>query len=156
VPAELEPPFKFVHTTTFPHLPFADNSFDLITDGSVFPHIADLADMWLLELGRILRQGGRMFISIHDRNYISQIMQREEPWATEMAEFIRSFDREHHVLESDFAMFTIWRTPGIGTTGQAQVFYDADYLRQHWGQFFKVRAITPAGHGTHTAAVLSK
>jgi SAM-dependent methyltransferase len=37
-------PFLFATTTTFPHLPFEDNYFDLVYASSVFTHISDLAD----------------------------------------------------------------------------------------------------------------
>src|SRR6266851_2869045 len=40
----LSPPFNFATVTTAPHLPFEDGYFDLIYCGSVFTHIADLAD----------------------------------------------------------------------------------------------------------------
>src|SRR5579872_3267352 len=46
----LSPPFHFVTCTTLPHLPFEDGYFDFLYAGSVFTHITDLADMWLLEL----------------------------------------------------------------------------------------------------------
>jgi ubiquinone/menaquinone biosynthesis C-methylase UbiE len=54
----LSPPFNFATITTAPHLPFEDRYFDLIFAGSVFTHIADLADAWLLELKRIVKPGG--------------------------------------------------------------------------------------------------
>src|SRR5262249_5786559 len=55
----LSPPFHFATTTINPHLPFEDRYFGLIYAGSVFTHIDDLADAWLLELRRVLRPGGR-------------------------------------------------------------------------------------------------
>ena len=57
----LRPPFRFVttHDPAAP-LPFGDGSFQMIYAGSVFTHIADLADAWLLELRRVLAPGGRM------------------------------------------------------------------------------------------------
>lgn len=58
----LSPPFLFTTTTTAPHLPFEDNYFDLVYSGSVFTHITDLADTWLLELRRIVRRGGCIVI----------------------------------------------------------------------------------------------
>jgi ubiquinone/menaquinone biosynthesis C-methylase UbiE len=56
----------FANTTTLPHVPYEDNYFDLIYAGSVFTHIADLADAWLLELKRILRPGGMLYVTVHD------------------------------------------------------------------------------------------
>ena len=49
---------NFATVTTAPHLPFADGYFDFAYCSSVFTHISDLADAWLLELRRIVRSGG--------------------------------------------------------------------------------------------------
>ncbi len=66
----LSPPFRFATTTTHPHLPFEDNSFRFIYACSVFTHIGDLEDTWLLELRRVLRPGGRLFATVHDNHTI--------------------------------------------------------------------------------------
>ena len=66
----MSPPFHFFITTTNPHLPFPDNYFDVIYAGSVFTHIDDLADTWMLELRRIMKPGGRAYITIHDNHTI--------------------------------------------------------------------------------------
>lgn len=58
----LSPPFKFVTTTSFPHLPFEDGYFKFIYAGSVFTHIPALADAWLLELKRVLCPGGESIL----------------------------------------------------------------------------------------------
>jgi len=44
----LNPPFNFTTVTTQPHLPFEDRYFDFIYCASVFTHIDDRADDWLL------------------------------------------------------------------------------------------------------------
>lgn len=47
--------YRLFQNTTTPHLPIPDHSFDYIYAGSVFTHIYDLTDAWLLELGRVLK-----------------------------------------------------------------------------------------------------
>jgi ubiquinone/menaquinone biosynthesis C-methylase UbiE len=69
----LSPPFNFATTTTFPHLPFEDRYFDLVYCGSIFSHISDLADAWLLELRRVTRPNGRIYITIMDNNTIKLV-----------------------------------------------------------------------------------
>ena len=69
----LSPPFHFLISTTTPHLPFADNYFDVIYAGSVFSHIDDMADAWFLELRRIMRPDGRLYVTIHD-NYTIEVL----------------------------------------------------------------------------------
>ena len=69
----LSPPFHFATTTTSPHLPFEDRYFGLIYAGSVFTHIDDLADAWFMELRRVLRPGGRLYITVHDQDTIAKL-----------------------------------------------------------------------------------
>jgi SAM-dependent methyltransferase len=76
----LSPPFHFLTTTTLPHLPFDDGYFNLIYAGSVFTHTDDLADAWFLELRRVLRPGGKLYITIHDRNTISILNNERDFW----------------------------------------------------------------------------
>lgn len=64
----LAPPFRFVQCTTRPHLPFPDASLDLVYANSVFTHIRDLWDAWLMELRRNIRPGGLLFVTILDEH----------------------------------------------------------------------------------------
>jgi SAM-dependent methyltransferase len=144
----LSPPFKFVNTATFPHLPFEDRYFDFIYAGSVFTHISELADAWLLELKRITRPGGRLFLSVHDRHFLELLFNTlPDAWLTTI---VRGFDEQTHFIESDFAVATVSRSPF------AQVFYDLHYLCERWGQFLKVVSVHPQGYGVQTVVLLEK
>jgi ubiquinone/menaquinone biosynthesis C-methylase UbiE len=152
----MSPPFKFATSTSFPHLPFEDRYFDLVYAGSVFTHIADLAEFWLLELRRILRPGGRLFLTVHDTHFIRSVL--EENTRPRLAETLREFDKEFHFTSTDFATFAINRIPGPGGKGQAQVFHDTQFLRRHWGNYLKVVSIVPKALGPRgqTAVILEK
>jgi SAM-dependent methyltransferase len=154
----LSPPFKFALTTSFPHLPFEDCYFDLIYAGSVFTHIADLDDAWLLELRRIVRPGGRLYLTVNDNNAIDCVMNRhsDEPAVQPFLQMLRAFAEASQFTSSEFLFFTMNRTPGQGGEGQAQVVYDIDYLRHHWGNYLKVVSITPEAYGYQTAILLEK
>ena len=74
-----------------------------------------------------------------------------------MADLVRRYDRQTGVLGTGFAMFAINRTPGHGTLGDAQVFYDIDHLRRQWGAFLRLVAVVPEGlGGLQTVVVLEK
>jgi len=151
----LSPPFKFVTTTSFPHLPFEDRYFDFVYAGSVFTHIADLAEAWLLELKRIVRPNGKLFITVHDNETIKCIL--DEHMQPNLYNPLRSFDEETQFRTTGFSMFTINRAPGPGDTGQAQVFYDLEYLHRHWGNYLKIITTVPrVWGGKQTAVVLEK
>jgi SAM-dependent methyltransferase len=85
----LRPPFNFATTTTVPHLPFKDNYFNLIYCGSVFTHIDDLTDAWLLELRRILAPDGRLYFTIQDKNSIELIKSLPEYKNIWLAEYMK-------------------------------------------------------------------
>jgi len=148
----LSPPFKFATTTSFPYLPFEDRYFDLIYAGSVFTHIADLAEAWLLELKRITRPGGRLFLTVHDNESIKCIL--EEHATPALYQPLRDFQEETQFQSSGFSMFSINRTPGAGIAGEAQVFYDRDYLQRHWGNYLRVIMTVPRVWGGKLTAVI--
>jgi hypothetical protein len=139
----------------------APRSFDFIFAGSVFTHIADLDDAWLLELGRILSPGGRLYVTVMD-NYTLELMYnpgtKEHGWdvSKRVRSMIGPMETERPTLRSDFAKIVLDRAPGPGEAGQALVFYSTDYLRQHWGNFFKVHSVTPEAYGFQTAILLER
>lgn len=58
---------RFATTSTMPHLPFEDRYFDAVFCGSVFSHIGELAEAWLLELARIVRPGGTVYLTMNTK-----------------------------------------------------------------------------------------
>jgi SAM-dependent methyltransferase len=155
----LSPPFNFSTVTTAPHLPFEDGYFDLIYAGSVFTHIADLADAWLLELKRTLKPGGRLYITVHDKHTADLIMNYPEkvydtgnscPTDFHLRLLLLSFYKKELIGKVDFDMFTINDGPN------AQVFYDIDYLHRRWGQTMNILSVTQEAYGYQTAIVLGK
>jgi ubiquinone/menaquinone biosynthesis C-methylase UbiE len=147
------PPFKFTTVTTFPYLPFEDNFFALVYAGSVFTHIFDLSDFWLLELKRILRPGGRLYLTIHDNHTIETIHSwRPGHWAYDsvLHRQLLNFEKQFSLADG-FAEFTVQRDPGV-----AQVFHDQAYVRKRWGQFLRVLSIQPNAYSYQAAVVLTK
>jgi ubiquinone/menaquinone biosynthesis C-methylase UbiE len=145
----LSPPFHFATTTTLPHLPFEDRYFDFIYAGSIFTHIADLADAWLLELRRVTRPNGMIYITLHDNTSIRILRESDrQPWLTDM---LKGFERTTDITHGKFSMFTLNRGPN-----SAQVFYDIDYFRRKWNRLFRIRSVTQEGHGYQTAVLLER
>ena len=144
----LQPPFHFAVTTIVPHLPFEDSYFDLIYAGSVFTHIDDLVDSWLLELRRTLKPGGRLYVTLHDNTSVSMLRNelREHPLGVlygSSPEFVDYSER-------DFAVFT------IGRSEESQVFYDLEYFRVLVAPLYEVLAVEARAYGHQTAILLQK
>ncbi len=127
-------PFRFLTTTTVPHLPFEDRYFGFIYAGSVFTHIDDLADTWVAELRRILRPGGKLFMTVHLRNDIPLL--RDKYPHSALARYMHNLPVYDEYIRSDFGMFT------IGRSSDSCVFYDIDYLRGSLEPMFRILSIT--------------
>jgi len=141
----LRPPFRFVMTTTLPHVPFPDGYFHLVYAGSVFTHIADLADAWLLEVRRIIAPGGRAFLTFHDSHTLRLLdgPQVDAPLTRRLVGAPRS----------GFGLLAIDRWPEYGGT---QVFYSDEYLMATLTAVFRVLAVHPEAHGYQTAAIVTR
>ncbi|NOR79747.1 MAG: methyltransferase domain-containing protein [Methyloprofundus sp.] len=160
----LDPPFHFATTTTIPHLPFEDSYFDFIYAGSVFTHIDDLAESWLLEIRRVLSPKGRAYLTIHDKHTISLVDKCYEeysskPEANESQELLstRLFSSNLHAedvykknKDSNFGMFV------HGRDICSQVFYDIDYFRKTLAPMFDIVSITEEAYSEYQTAVLCK
>jgi len=144
----LQPPFHFAVTTIVPHLPFEDRSFDLIYAGSVFTHIDDLVDSWLLELRRLLRPGGHLYLTIHDNTSVSML--KGELRTQPMGLLYNGSPEFVDYTAQDFACFT------LGRSDESQVFYDLNYFRAIASPLYTILAIEEKAYGHQTAILLEK
>jgi SAM-dependent methyltransferase len=137
----LAPPFHFLVNTILLHLPFEDRYFDVVYAGSVFTHIDDLAQTWFLELRRVLRAGGKLYVTIHDRHSI-ELLTHALPWReVPFAEFLRQNPDYAEFAPTDFAMFT------LGRATESQVFYDVESLCERLHGLFTVLSVTEEAYG---------
>lgn len=148
----LSPPFRFATTTTMPHLPFEDNYFDLVYCGSVFTHMSELADAWLLELLRILRRGGYAYITVHDKNALKILMgeYRHRKDHASLVNALLRLQEQAAVLDRKFSYFSIHTEP------HTQVFYDLDYLLPKWSNFARIVSVNLEAMDYQTALLLQK
>jgi ubiquinone/menaquinone biosynthesis C-methylase UbiE len=143
----LSPPFNFATTTIIPHLPFEDGYFDFIYAGSVFTHIDDLQDAWLLEIRRVLAPSGMFYITIHDEHTI------------ELLDTVFKNSWFEKYLNADPAYYTQKKKAGmivVGRSTDSQVFYDLDYFRRNLRSVFKVVSVTREAYGFQTGILLKK
>lgn len=143
----LTPPLHFATTTVIPHLPFEDRSFDLIFCGSVFTHIEDVQESWLLELGRVLRPAGKLYITIHDEHTVRLLdNQRRDHWLAEAM----GKQLEYVSNKDDFKMIVIGRGPS------SQVFYHSSHFKAILPPGLRWLSLTPEAYGYQSAVLLEK
>lgn len=145
----LSPPFNFATTTTVPHLPFEERYFDLIYAGSVFTHIDDLVEAWLLELRRILRSRGCIYITIQDKNSIEVL--KTSKYYKDI--WLKKYVEENPIFRSAGNNFD--KIVGLRGT-RSQVFYDQEYFKKIAGRIFEVVAMHEEAYGFQTGVVLRK
>lgn len=141
----LSPPLRFFRSTTSPTLPIESNSFDLVYAISVFTHLSDHFDAWLMELRRILRPGGFLFASINDEHVWERLSLNPNDSLAQRCPRL-DFSKP---LEDDFV------THGLGH--HAQSFWHTQGVRRRWSFAFEVLEITPACvDGGQTGVLLRK
>jgi ubiquinone/menaquinone biosynthesis C-methylase UbiE len=145
----LSPPFNFATTTKVPHLPFEDRSFAFIYCGSLFTHIDDMADAWLLELKCILRPDGRLYVTIHDEETI-RLFDLPRYSHADMVRTIKQSETFQAASDTDFGMFT------IGRDDDSQVFYRRSHFKEMAAQAFDTLSITPEAYHYQTAFLLGR
>lgn len=147
----LAPPFHFVTTTTFPHLPFEDRSFDLIFAGSVMTHISDLSEAWLLELRRLTRPGGFLYLTIHDTQMMQDMLAGGDDFGSGIRAVIADLEAQTGIVHTGFEKAVLRHA-----NGDEQIFYDTAYVRERWSRWFLVKEIVPRAYGYQTAVILQR
>ena len=128
----LSPPFRFVTCSAYPHLPFEDNTFDFIYGISVFTHVVDLADAWLMELRRITKPRGLVLLTVHTEASLDFFETEYWPYW---------LDRETPLDEFRKHDMAVLAGPDWGSTFP---FFRESYLRREWGRYFDIADIRPA------------
>ncbi|MBV9773410.1 MAG: methyltransferase domain-containing protein [Gemmatimonadetes bacterium] len=146
--ANLSPPFHFATSTKVPHLPFEDRSFRFVYCGSLFTHIDDLADAWLLELHRILALDGRLYMTIHDSNTV-RLFDGDRYPASALARRMRTQETYQRAKDS-LGMVS------IGRDHLSQVFYGTEYFARMAGSMFEVLSVVPEAYFYQTAFLLRR
>jgi SAM-dependent methyltransferase len=124
--------YQVVTTSVMPHLPFADNSLDVIYGFSVFTHIKYLWDAWLMELKRVLKPGGLLIQTVHAENaWNFYCKHRGESWVQRALppQLINS-----ESMDVDFFYY--------GDIGVSQVFWKRKIVNDFWGRYFQILEIT--------------
>jgi SAM-dependent methyltransferase len=145
----LAPPFYFATNTTLPPLPFEGGAFQFIYAGSVFTHIADLADLWLIELRRLLKPSGLLYVTVHDKHTLDLLLAKYP--GISLTRTLQEANARTGCLQANFAKLVLARSPK-----GAQVFYDISFLRQHWGRLLEVVSVTNEAYGYQTAVLFRK
>jgi SAM-dependent methyltransferase len=150
--AHLSPPFRFSTCSSQPHLPFDGATFGLVYAGSVFTHISELADAWFLELRRVLRPGGHLYVTVQDQAFVAAMRDLPPEHATGTTHAsVRDAGEWLDRLGADLATVVLDRG-----SKDAMVFHDRATLLETWSRAMEVVAVRDRAYDLQTAVVLRK
>ena len=125
--------FQVFTCTTLPHLPFEDNSLDVIYGISVFTHTKYLWDMWLMELRRCLKPNGLLIQTIHSEDaWEFYANNKNLPWVKE-SQSSQMIEQNHMTKEYFY----------YGDISVSQVFWKKKIAELYWSRYFDVLEIKP-------------
>jgi SAM-dependent methyltransferase len=132
-----------------PSLPFPDSFLDCVVAFSVFTHIDADDTAWLLELRRIVKPGGHLYLTIHDQATWEILPQ------TVIADLSFSDPqfRQHHAETPELRGRKV-HTYSDAADYQCNVFLGRDYIDRIWAPLFRSCLIAPLAHDHQTAVIL--
>jgi SAM-dependent methyltransferase len=123
--AELCPPFHVFRNGQEPPLDQRSSSFDLIWGISVFTHLTDNWSRWLVELHRILRTDGLIYLTFMGSG-MSQII-TGDAW------------------DADMVGMNVLKHGQSWDLGGPMVMHSPWWIEEHWGRGFEVLSLSPDG-----------
>jgi ubiquinone/menaquinone biosynthesis C-methylase UbiE len=160
----LHPAVTVVQGTVAAHLPFPDGYFDCIYAGSVFTHIADFEEAWLLELARVLAPAGFAVLTFHPERLWNEMGADPNHWVRHW------FEAGPHrldpggiepvtsdVFERPMPAQRVVLTLTTHSVNNANVFHSEAWIRERWGRLLELQTIVPHAHAEYQdAAVLTR
>jgi SAM-dependent methyltransferase len=138
-----------LHNRGIPSLPFPDGYLDCVMAFSVFTHI-DVDDIaWLLELRRVVKAAGHIYITIHDQATWTRLPDTViAPMSFANEEF-----RAHHASHPQLSGRKVHIYNEQADVYHCNVFLGADYIERRWVPLFSSHQLAPLAHDHQTGLV---
>jgi len=138
-----------------PSLPIEDKYFDLISAYSVFTHLDQDEMAWLLELRRILRPGGYLYLTVLDENVWDRLKDPAWDWLLRLLSASRHYEflaeRCQRPLEERVVLeYSAVEAYNINT------FLPRQYMEKQWGTLFSGIEFIEDHHNYQTVVVLKR
>lgn len=156
----LPPKASAFQNTILPSLPIPDDFMDFIYAGSVFTHIGDFEEAWLLELRRILRPNGVAFVTVHTDRTWAQLANPKHFLTRYLVDYPHRCEERPDIAITD----NLFQSPMpeeritlANTTmaiGNLNMFHSEAYIRQHWGKLFHIDKVLNKMHGSHQDGII--
>jgi SAM-dependent methyltransferase len=161
---QLAPAVVVLQGTAIPPLPFPDGYFDCVYAGSVFTHIADFEEAWLVELSRVLKPTGFAVLTFHPERTWNEMGQDPDHWVRTLVESaphrldpgaIEPVDPDVFAHPMPAGRVVLTRT--TDRVNNANVFHSDEWIRERWGRLLELVFVLPRAHAEYQdAAVLRR
>lgn len=156
----LPPAITVAQGTVLPHLPFADGELDVVYAGSVFTHIGDFEEAWLLELRRVLRPGGIAVLTIHPERIWAEARDPEHVLARIVTGAPHRLDPlgvepvTAAVFEQPMPAPRVVFTQTTYPVNNVNVVHADAWIADRWSRAFELVERVPGGHDEHQDALV--
>ncbi len=135
-------PYVDVETSgELPPLPYADDAFDVVFSHSVFTHLPeDYQDVWLAELGRVVRPDGLVVLSTSGEHAFEAFRASLIGAGADPGEWDRLYREKGFVYVADDS----WQD-GPFPDFYHSTFHSPPYVFEHWSRLARVRAYIARG-----------
>jgi SAM-dependent methyltransferase len=150
----MDPKYNFLtNHPHYAHLPFADEYFDLIYTFSVFSHIGQNYLSWIMELRRILKNDGVIYLSIHDENTLewSKSPSFEEKETDTHNYVTDSINSLREPLKQDYIVAYAGNKGELGNT-----FFQRERFQEEMKKYFTICDYIENGYNFQSVIILSK
>ncbi|MDH3650848.1 MAG: class I SAM-dependent methyltransferase [Saprospiraceae bacterium] len=156
VKRHLSSDFKVFLNTDVPHLPFPDGYFNVIVAFSVFTHINQFEDAWLLELRRITNDQGILYLTI--LNEASWVKVKNRPVSYDHITNANKFEGNIPITKElfnapmphDRIVFRMSKS----NVYNCLVWHTSKYIHDSWSRYFEILEIANNAHGQYQSPVI--
>jgi SAM-dependent methyltransferase len=136
-----------------PHFPLPSAYFDVGLALSVFTHIDEGELHWLLELRRIVKPGGWLYLTIHDE-YTWDAVKNEEWLFNSLVRGQLNKEALWHDFSQPLTEDRVVINYSSDGPYNCNVFFSQDYIRRKWSPFFQTLEFRPFDHNHQTVVIM--
>lgn len=149
---------KAFTNTIVPHLPFPDHFFDVLTGFSLMPHLEHLEDAWLLELKRITKPDGLLYLTFANESTWTDSINRPSTikYVTRSNSIPGNEPLDQSSFEQPFPGERFVRRVSQEPVYNCYIWHKNDYVQQYWSRFLRIHRIVDFAHLRHQAVLLAQ
>jgi SAM-dependent methyltransferase len=146
------PQLNLIVNDETPPLPFPDAFFGFIYAGSIFTHLVEYHTAWMVDLARITKPGGYLYITFHDELCVNELFNDKERFGPFLDEIIKDECLRDLMIRFDFDFLRVTRYRKYA----GQVFMSGAYIEKITSEFFSLIEIIPCAYAGFQTAYLFK